>query len=278
MRKVGILLTAFEEEKKAIDYYALDLSLPELRRTLSAVPTGTYQYVKCFGLHGTYDDGLAWLQRTKTPTKSTCVLSLGSSIGNFSRDGAATFLHQFAHVLGPQDSLIIGLDSCQNAQQIYTAYNDSKGVTESFYRNGLNHANRLLGYEGFEQSKWDVVGVFNEELHCHEAFYLALYDVNVNGMTILKGSKIHLETAYKYSSEQMEDLWQASGLVHQTAYGNKVGDYSKSSIKHGSFHSRINLGSPIFDTVFEYQSGNGTCCGLLLAVRTCIPHIHLVNA
>ena len=221
------MLAAFEEEKKAVEYYALDLSLSELRRTLSAVPTETYQYVKCFGLHGTYDDGLAWLQVTKTPTEATCVLSLGSSIGNFSRDGAAKFLHQFSRVLGPQDSLLIALDSCQNAQQIYEAYNDSKGVTETFYRNGLIHANRLLGYEGFEQSKWDVVGVFDRTLHCHQAYYIASSDVDVNGIPISKGTKIHLEEAYKYSSKQMEDLWQASGLVHQAAFGNKKGDYSK---------------------------------------------------
>jgi L-histidine Nalpha-methyltransferase / hercynylcysteine S-oxide synthase len=227
LRKVGILLAAFEQEKKAIEYYALDLSLPELYRTLSAVPTGTYQYVKCFGLHGTYDDGLAWLQRTQAPTKATCVLSLGSSIGNFSRNEAAKFLHQFSRVLGRQDSLIIGLDSCQDAQQIFEAYNDSKGVTEAFYRNGLTHANRLLGYEGFKQDEWDVVGVFDEKLHCHEAHYVALSDIDVNGIQILKGTKLHLETAYKYSTQQMRELWQASGLVHQAAFGNKSGDYSK---------------------------------------------------
>ena len=201
--------------------------MPELHRTLSAVPAGTYQYVRCFGLHGTYDDGLAWLQDTKHSVKATSVLSLGSSIGNFSRSGAAKFLHQFSEVLGLQDSLLIGLDSCQDAQQIFKAYNDSKGITESFYRNGLTHANRLLGYEGFKQTEWDVEGRYDEQLHCHKAHYVALVDVDVSGIQIPKGVKVHLETAYKYSSNQMRDLWQDAGLIHQAAFGNEQRTYSK---------------------------------------------------
>jgi L-histidine Nalpha-methyltransferase / hercynylcysteine S-oxide synthase len=226
LRKVNILLKAFEASKKAVHYYALDLSLPELHRTLSAVPAGTYSYVKCAGLHGTYDDGLAWLKRTKTAATATCVISLGSSIGNFARPDAAEFLNQFSRALGPQDLLLVGLDSCEDAARIFQAYNDSKGVTEAFYRNGLTHANRLLGYEGFKQDEWEIVGKYNKSLHRHEAHYAALSDIGINGMKIAKGTKVHLETAYKYTVNQMANLWQASGLIHQAAFGNDKGDYS----------------------------------------------------
>lgn len=233
---MDILLRAFEEAKKTVEYFALDLSLPELHRTLSAIPAGTYQYVKCAGLHGTYDDGLAWLKRTETFATATSVLSLGSSMGNFSRDEAARFLHQFSRVLGPQDSLIIGLDSCLDPHLVFHAYNDSQGVTEAFYRNGLTHANRLLGYEGFKQDQWNVVGSYDEKLNCHEAHYVSLFDVDINGIQIPEGSKIHLERAYKYSDHQLSDLWQASGLIHQAAFGNEKGDYSKSQFsKHENY-------------------------------------------
>ena len=227
LRKVDILLKAFEGSKKAVEYFALDLSLPELHRTLSAIPAGTYEYVRCAGLHGTYEDGLAWLKRTRDQEKVTCVLSLGSSIGNFSRSDAADFLRNFAEVLRRQDLLIIGLDSCQDAQRIFRAYNDSLGVTQAFYRNGLTHANRLLGYEGFKQSEWNVVGRYDEQLQCHEAYYIAQGDVDINGIHIRKGSEIHLEVANKYSRKHMTDLWRASGLIHQAAFGNQKGDYSK---------------------------------------------------
>jgi L-histidine Nalpha-methyltransferase / hercynylcysteine S-oxide synthase len=224
---VDILLRAFEEAEKAVEYFALDLSLSELHRTLSAIPSGAYQFVKFAALHGTYDDGLAWLKRTNTAAKTTCVLSLGSSIGNFSRNGAANFLNQFARELNPQDLMIVGVDSCHNAQKIFQAYNDSKGVTHAFYRNGLTHANRLLGYEGFKQNEWDIVGIYDDESHFHKAYYTAKCDVKINGIKIPKGTHVHLETANKYPEKELSQLWQTSGLVHQAAYGNDGGYYSK---------------------------------------------------
>jgi L-histidine Nalpha-methyltransferase / hercynylcysteine S-oxide synthase len=202
--------------------------VPELRRTLSAIPPGTYQYVTCAGLHGTYDDGLVWLKDTSSPGTPSCVLSLGASMGNFSREEAAKFLLQFSKALGSQDSLLIGLDSCPEGERIFRAYNDCEGVTEAFYRNGLKHANHLLGYEGFKQCDWQVVGNFDQEAYCHEAYYTPRRDVDIEGIWITKGTRIHLERAYKYSSEQLTALWHGSGLIHKAAYSNKEGDYSES--------------------------------------------------
>lgn len=126
LRKIKILLDALESAKKKVTYYALDLMESELQRTLADVPQ--YQHVSCFGLHGTYDDGLAWLQRPQNISKPKVILSLGSSIGNFPRDEAAVFIKQFSAVLGSQDSLLIGLDGCQDASKVYKAYNDSQGL------------------------------------------------------------------------------------------------------------------------------------------------------
>lgn len=41
MRKVNILLQAIERLGKDVEYYAVDLSLPELKRTFAEIPTGT---------------------------------------------------------------------------------------------------------------------------------------------------------------------------------------------------------------------------------------------
>ena len=79
LRKIAILLRALEAAGKNVDYYALDLSLKELKRTLEQVPT--FKHVRCHGLHGTYDDGLDWLKLPENRSKPKCVMSLGSSIG-----------------------------------------------------------------------------------------------------------------------------------------------------------------------------------------------------
>lgn len=76
---MSILLQALDAVGKDIDYYALDLSLDELRRTLEQVPE--FKHVKCHGLHGTYDDGLEWLKLSENSSRTKCIMSLGSSIG-----------------------------------------------------------------------------------------------------------------------------------------------------------------------------------------------------
>jgi hypothetical protein len=42
LRKVNILLQAIDRLEKDVEYYAVDLSLPELERTFSEIPTGEH--------------------------------------------------------------------------------------------------------------------------------------------------------------------------------------------------------------------------------------------
>lgn len=79
LRKVNLLLQAFEDAGKSIDYYALDLSKQELERTLAQLPA--YQHVRAHGLFGTYDDGREWLKDPSNISRRKCIMSLGSSIG-----------------------------------------------------------------------------------------------------------------------------------------------------------------------------------------------------
>ena len=227
LRKVDILLSAFERAKKHVEYYALDLSLTELQRTFQAIPKGHYSYVKCYGLHGTYDDGLAWLNKPENQTKSKCIISLGSSIGNFGRDDAAAFLNGFGQIMTVGDTLLIGLDACQTPSKVFRAYNDSKGVTQAFYRNGLSRANQLFGSDVFKQDEWEVIGSYDDVGCRHEAFYAPLKDVSVHGARIRHGERIKLEEALKYSAAQSDDLWYKAGLVPTGTYGNSADDYRK---------------------------------------------------
>jgi len=154
-------------------------------------------------------------------------LTLGSSVGNFSREEAARFLQSFANVLGPADLLLVGLDACQVPERVYKAYNDNQGLTHKFYRNGLDHANKLLGYKAFKQEDWEIVGRYSEVEGRHEAFYRALVDVSVSETKFKKGDMLKLEDAYKYSANQSDKLWHAARLVKHTAFANHLDDYRK---------------------------------------------------
>jgi L-histidine Nalpha-methyltransferase / hercynylcysteine S-oxide synthase len=220
-------LHAFERAGKAVDYYALDLSLPELKRSLSAACQDDYQHVKFRGLHGTYDDGLAWLKRPESAGRPRLILSLGSSIGNFPRADAAGFLKGFSDVLNVDSKMLIGLDACQDRDTVWHGYNDKEGKTREFYLNGLVHANKLFGEEVFRLEEWDVIGEYDEVEHRHQAFYTPLVDTNIEDVHLPAGERVRFEESYKYSRSQSAELWDRAGLAPQGVFGNSTDDYRK---------------------------------------------------
>lgn len=222
------MLDAIESAEKNVEYYALDLSQPELERTLSAVPAH-YRHVRCHGLLGTYDDGLRWLKRPKQQHRSKWILSLGSSIGNFTREEAASFLAGFANAIGEHDTVLVGLDACQDGDKICHAYNDRLGTTHQFVRNGLVHANHILDKDVFQLQNWQIIGEYDQSAGRHQAFYRAVQDAVVDGEYIKAGTKIRVEESYKYSSKQSGELWRTAGLVQQVCFGDSSNDYCKMS-------------------------------------------------
>lgn len=227
LRKIDILLRAFEKAQKPVEYYALDLSLSELKRTFSELDITTYQYVTFNALHGTYDDALDWLRKVRKDDRSTCIMTMGSSIGNFTRESAARFLANFKDALTSSDFILVGVDGCQQPVRVYRAYNDTPRVTEKFYRNGLSHANAILGYDAFKQDEWQIEGLYDEKLNKHQASYVALTDINTGNFSFRKGEKIHLEDAFKYSEAESDELFHWAGLIPQMAYSNSTSDYCK---------------------------------------------------
>ncbi|KAJ4323572.1 hypothetical protein N0V94_001765 [Neodidymelliopsis sp. IMI 364377] len=225
LRKVNILLQAIDRLGKDVDYYAVDLSLPELERTFSEIPTEGYNHVRCFGLHGTYDHALDWLKSSSVKDKPKTILWLGSSLGNFKRHEAAPFLAGFSHAIKTGDTMLIGIDSCKDPSRVYHAYNDSQNVTHRFILNGLKHANKLMEKETFKLEDWEVIGEFDEKAGRHHAFVAPLKDVIVEGITISKGERVRIEESYKYSRKEILKLWEGAGLAENTVWPNSKGDY-----------------------------------------------------
>jgi L-histidine Nalpha-methyltransferase / hercynylcysteine S-oxide synthase len=230
LRKVSILLDAFEAAGKDVEYYALDLSLPELQRTFAMVDLNAYKHVILRGLHGTYDDALSWLSRHasgRSDGHTTCVMSLGSSIGNFAPDEATEFLAGYARVLGPADRLLIGVDACQDAERVFRAYNDEKHVTERFYRNALDNANAQLGYPAFRQEDWEVRTAFDEISRKHFANFSPRMDIRTKDFDVQTGETIFLEESWKFPRDVSDRIWRDAGLVQQAVFEQPSGDHRK---------------------------------------------------
>ncbi|RMZ76963.1 hypothetical protein DV737_g4586, partial [Chaetothyriales sp. CBS 132003] len=277
LRKVKILLDAFEQSCKFIHYYALDISLPELERTFSIVETASYKYVQFHGLYGTYDEGLTWLseQRKDPSFGQTCVMSLGSSIGNFSPDDAAKFLAAVATVISPSDTMLIGLDACQDLNRIFRAYNDSKGITTKFYRNGLDHANKVLGYEAFKHSDWQPDTNVNPQRH--QAVFVALRDVSNKDHKFAAGERVVFEISCKYSTDQSNKLWQRSKLKHLMAFANKAGDYNLHLLSpaHVDFADKpVDYAAAPVPSIYEWRT---LWASWDIVTRSMVPRDELLN-
>lgn len=109
------------------------------------------------------------------------ILFLGSSLGNFQPGEDAVFVRSLPLKPGSGNTLLIGLDHTDDGDKIHAAYNDQQGITRDFIMNGLKNAGRVLGDESlFDQSKWEYVGKYNEELREFDMFcklYSATNDV-----------------------------------------------------------------------------------------------------
>ncbi|KAF2727626.1 hypothetical protein EJ04DRAFT_529296 [Polyplosphaeria fusca] len=226
LRKVNILLQAIDRLGKDVEYYAVDLSLPELNRTFSEIPTSGYKHVKCFGLWGTYDHALSWLKSPEVSSKPKAILWLGSSLGNFKREELPPFFTAFRDAIGVGDTMLVGIDSCKDPDRVFHAYNDQDGVTHEFIRNGLKNANCIMGDDSaFNLDDWEVIGEFDKQAGRHHAFVSPLKDVTVDGVSISKGERVRIEESYKFSKEEIAALWKRTGLAEVTAWMTARGDY-----------------------------------------------------
>ncbi|KAG8527443.1 uncharacterized protein KY384_007595 [Bacidia gigantensis] len=221
-------LDACELAGKPISYYALDVNEAELRRSLNAIE-GRYDCVTCQGLLGSYEDGLKWLKHPDLKHKHKAILWMGSSIGNFSKANAASFVKDFSSV--PRSKMLIAVDACLDKDRVLKAYNDTNGKTHEFILNGLKHANDLIGEQIFNLQDWSVIGEFDSLQKCHRASLTSSRDVFVAGKIGFRaGERICIEESHKYSYEDIVSLWESAGVISLSTYGNPADDYPRRQV------------------------------------------------
>ncbi|RCI09337.1 hypothetical protein L249_3647 [Ophiocordyceps polyrhachis-furcata BCC 54312] len=257
LRKVSILLQAFEQLAKPVDYYALDLSKQELERTLAHLPP--FEHVSCHGLLGTYDDGREWLKRPEMLRRPKCILHIGSSIGNFSRVDAAEFLDGFAELLNPgRDCMLLGVDSCNVPAKVHHAYNDEDGITHEFILNGLTHANNLFGKAVFDVAEWRVIGeyVYDDEGGRHQAFIAPVRETEVLGVVIRPHERVQIEQSLKYDERERLRLWKQAGLREEASW-LRGDEYGLHLLRRDSLPFPRNPGlyaATVLPTIAEWES------------------------
>jgi dimethylhistidine N-methyltransferase len=139
----------------------------------------------------------------------------GSSIGNFSPDGAVAFLARVRARMEQAGVLWIGADLKKDPEVMVRAYDDELGITAAFNRNVLRHVNKLAQTD-FSPADWQHVARFDEPLSRVEMHLEARRDVTVawpgGERRFAAGERIHTENSYKHTPDTFRDLLARAGL------------------------------------------------------------------
>jgi uncharacterized SAM-dependent methyltransferase len=121
--KTDILLDAFLRVQQLVHYVPIDISMSILEQSADRLLKQYNNRVKITINHGLYQQGLSYIQNNCSGI-GKLILFLGSSIGNFSREDAASFLRQIGNLMNEDDRLLIGIDLRKDKSVVEPAYND----------------------------------------------------------------------------------------------------------------------------------------------------------
>jgi dimethylhistidine N-methyltransferase len=217
--KTRILIEAALERQDGLLFEPIDISGAQLKKTSQAL-VNEYDDLNITGVTGQYEEGLERLDPVGDPR---LIIFLGSSIGNFSREGAADLLSKFEDFMTDRDRLLIGVDLIKDREVLERAYDDSEGVTAQFNKNLLHRINRELG------------GHFDPETFTHDAPFVEdksrvemrlvsdrEQDVFVENLSqsfhFDEGEYIHTESSHKYTVDEFTDLAEKAGLSAQSVW------------------------------------------------------------
>src|ERR1700752_2566508 len=213
-RKPRWLLEAFCRRQRT-SYYPVEISHSALvmcQRELSDIDA-----ISIVGFEREYLDGLLEVAAYRKNGEHLLVLFLGSTIGNFDRQAAVSFLSQVRCILQPGDSLLLGTDLEKPTSQLIAAYDDELGVTAAFNLNLLARINRELGAD-FDLAQFRHLAKINPEarsVEMHlESMRRQVVSVPAAEMVIefREGETIWTESSHKYSAEEMFETARAAGF------------------------------------------------------------------
>lgn len=215
-RKTRLLLTAYSNagHDAPLQYVPIDVSEDALCESARSL-LDNYRNLQINGFSGTYEQGLAALPPRMAAGRM--VIFLGSSLGNFHREGRAALFAQLAAALSPGDFLLLGVDRHKSKAILEPAYNDAQGVTAAFNLNILRHLNRLYG-GNFVLDHFAHRAFYNETDRRIEMHLTSLHPqtVRLSGLDVTaefaRGETIRTEVSYKFELPALLNECRPHGL------------------------------------------------------------------
>lgn len=163
-----------------------------------------------------YLDGVEIALAQRRPGEPALLLFLGSTIGNFTRAEAASFLTRIRQAMRPGDYLLLGADLIKTRARLLAAYDDPIGVTAAFNLNLLARMNRELEAD-FDLSRFAHEARWNEhqlriEMHLRSRIAQTVR-IGALGLSIAftAGETIWTESSHKFRAEDIPVLGRHSG-------------------------------------------------------------------
>lgn len=195
-------------------YVPIDISREHLLKTAEELRE-RYSDLEIIPIVADFTEPLT-LPKSKNPASHAAVYFPGSTIGNFTQQGAEKLLESIASMLGEEGGLLIGIDLQKESSIIHAAYNDSAQVTDEFNLNLLQRANRELDAD-FEMDSFSHKAVYNPDDGRVEISIVSDVEQEVSiadeTFEFEKGEEIHTEFSHKYTIEGFAEMAARAGFA-----------------------------------------------------------------
>ena len=225
--KISILLDAIPGERiPGTRYYPIDISEWAIVRS-ARILAGMYPELQ---VRGILADFMKHLDSLPGQDKRL-ICFFGSTIGNLTREQAIGFLAGIRENMLQGDSLLLGLDMVKETAVLEAAYNDAKGITETFNRNILYVVNGIAG-TGFHPESFRHVAFYNHHEQRIDMHLEAMNEMEVGSphfavpLKIMKGETIHTENSHKFTPGDIDQLADRSGLEVKKIHTDPNGWFS----------------------------------------------------
>jgi L-histidine Nalpha-methyltransferase len=225
-RNSRLLLDALQAGDTLERFVPLDVSEQILRASAQAI-AAAYPRVFVHAIIGDFERHLGALPRDGR----RLIAFLGSTIGNLYPDQRGRFMGTIASMLGLDEAFLVGLDLVKDVARLESAYNDSRGVTETFVRNVLTGLNRELGAT-FDQQRFVYGARWDPE---HEWMDIGLRALQAHTVSIPRleldlafeeGEPLRVEISSKFRREQFEKEAARARLRVESWWTDPAGDFA----------------------------------------------------
>jgi L-histidine Nalpha-methyltransferase len=199
---------------RSVHYLPIDISRAALDSCVKTL--GTLDQVSIQPIEATYLDGIEAALARRDAGEPALLLFLGSTIGNFTRTGAASLLGRVRKRMQPGDYLLLGADLVKSRARLLSAYDDPIGVTAAFNLNLLARINRELDGD-FELSQFAHEARWNDrhsriEMHLRSRI---AQQVRIGSLALTipfsAGETIWTESSHKFRAEEISHIGRRSG-------------------------------------------------------------------